>query len=118
MMTFDDQEARVLGMNPSRMRALALVCGAIMILAASIHVGAVALVSLIVPFIARSLFGCAFDRQLIGNVCLSPILLLVCRDITDLVPFIGEGLAIGSVVGVVALPLFMVMMARHVRGWE
>lgn len=117
-LAFDDQEARVLGMNPSRMRALALVCGAIMILAASIHVGAVALVSLIAPFIARSLFGCAFDRQLIGNVCLSPILLLVCRDITDLVPFIGEGLAIGSVVSVVALPLFMVMMARHVRGWE
>lgn len=117
-LAFDDQEARLLGVNSSRMRALALVCGAIMILAATIHVGSVALVSLIVPFISRSLFGCEFNKQLVGNLCISPILLLVCRDLTDLVPFIGEGLALGSVVSIVALPLFMVLMARHVRGWE
>lgn len=118
VLAFDDQEARLLGVNSSRMRALALVCGAIMILAATIHVGLVALVSLVVPFISRAVFGCEFNKQLIGNLCISPILLIACRDITDLLPFIGEGLAIGSVVSVVALPLFVVLMARHVRGWE
>lgn len=117
-LAFDDQEARLLGVNSTRLRALALVCGAIMILAATIHVGAVSLVSLVVPFISRSLFGCEFNKQLVGNLCISPILLLICRDITDLIPFIGEGLAIGSVVSIVALPLFVVLMARHARGWE
>ena len=117
-LAFDDQEARLLGVNSTRLRALALVCGAIMILAATIHVGAVALVSLVVPFISRAVFGCEFNKQLVGNLCISPILLIVCRDITDLVPFIGEGLALGSVVSIVALPLFVVLMARHVRGWE
>lgn len=117
-LAFDDQESRLLGVNPVRLRALALVCGAIMILAATIHVGAVALVSLVVPFISRSVFGCEFNKQLIGNLCISPLLLLFCRNLTDLVPFIGEGLALGSIVSVVALPLFVVLMARYVRGWE
>lgn len=117
-LAFDDAEARLIGVNSTRLRALALVCGAIMILAATIHVGAVSLVSLVVPFVSRSVFGCEFNKQLIGNLCISPILLLICRDITDLVPFIGEGLAIGSVVSIVALPLFVVLMARHARGWE
>jgi hypothetical protein len=45
-------------------------------------------------------------------------LLLACRDLCDLIPFIGDGLAIGSVVSVAAMPLFVVMMARQMRGWE
>ena len=115
-LALDDQEARLLGVNSTRIRALALICGAIMILAAQIHVGAVGLVSLLVPFLARGLFGCEFRKQLIGCMCISPILLLVCRDITDMVPFVGEGLALGSVVSVVALPLFVVLMSREMGG--
>ena len=117
-LAFDEQEARMLGIDCTRMRFLALLCGAIMILAAQIHVGMVSLVSLIVPFLSRSLFGCEFNKQLIGNVCIGTILLLVCRDITDLIPFVGDGLAIGSIMSVVAMPLFVVVMARQMRGWE
>ncbi len=108
----------MLGLNYGGLRAAALLCGSVMILAAQVHVGMVSLVSLIVPFLARSLFGCESSRQLIGNLCIGPILLLVCRDITDLIPFIGDGLAIGSVASIVMLPLFVVVMARQMRGWE
>ncbi len=112
------EEARMLGLNYGGLRAVALLCGSVMILAAQVHVGMVSLVSLIVPFLARSLFGCEGSRQLIGNLCIGPILLLVCRDITDLIPFIGDGLAIGSVASIVMLPLFVAVMARQMRGWE
>ena len=89
-----------------------------MILAAQIHVGMVSLVSLVVPFLARGWFGCEFNKQLIGNVCIGTVLLLACRDICDLIPFVGDGLAIGSVVSVVAMPLFVVVMARQMREWK
>lgn len=118
LMGLDDQDARLLGANPGRLRMVALVCGALMILAAQIHVGAVSLISLIVPFAARSIFGCEFRAQLIGNFVIGMPLLLACRDLCDLIPFIGDGLAIGSVVSVAAMPLFVVMMARQMRGWE
>lgn len=117
-LAFDDQEARMMGLSLTKMRAIALICGAIMILAAQIHVGMVSLVSLVVPFLARSWFGCEFNKQLIGNVCIGTVLLLACRDICDLIPFVGDGLAIGSVVSVVAMPLFVVVMARQMREWK
>ncbi|MGN0077426.1 MAG: iron chelate uptake ABC transporter family permease subunit [Coriobacteriales bacterium] len=117
-LAFEEQEVRAMGVNMTALRAAALVCGAIMILAAQIHVGMVALVSLVVPFLSRSLFGCEFSRQLAGNVCIGMIVLLVCRDITDCIPFIADGLAIGSVASVVMAPLFAVAMARQMRGWE
>lgn len=117
-LAFDEQEVKLLGINFTALRAVALICGAIMILAAQIHIGAVAMMSLIVPFLARSWFGCEFRKQLVGSACIGTILLLVCRDIVDLIPFVGDGIGIGSAVSVAALPLFLLIMARHMRGWE
>ncbi len=117
-LAFDEQEVKMMGLNTTRLRALALICGAIMILAAQIHVGMVGLVSLIVPFMSRSFFGVEFRKQLIGNVLIGAILLVACRGICNLIPFVGDGIAIGSVVSVVALPLFVVIMSRFSSAWE
>jgi iron complex transport system permease protein len=116
-LAFDEAEVKLFGINFTMLRAIALICGAIMILAAQVHVGAVGMISLIVPFMSRSWFGVEFSKQFAGNVCISMIFLLVCRDIADLIPFVGAGIAIGSVVSVVALPLFMLIMAKQMRGW-
>ena len=117
-LSFDEAEARLWGLDYRKLRTIALVCGGIMILAAQIHTGMVGLVSLIVPYLSRSWFGCEFSRQFVGNVCISTVLLLVCRDITDLIPFVGDGLAIGSIVSIVALPLFLIVVSKQQRGWE
>ena len=117
-LALEPEEARLLGLDYGKIRAIALICGAIMILAAQIHVGMVSLVSLIVPFLSRSLFGCEFNKQLIGNIVIGMPLLLVCRDITDIIPFVADGLSIGSVASIVMLPLFVVVMAKQMRGWE
>lgn len=117
-LAFEGEEVKLFGLNFTGLRALALICGAIMILAAQVHTGMVGMVSLIVPFMARSWFGCEFSKQFTGNMCIGTILLLACRDIADLIPFVGDGIAIGSVVSLIALPLFMMIMARQMRGWE
>lgn len=115
-LSFDESEVRLLGLDYGRLRAVALVCGAIMILAAQIHTGMVGLVSLIVPFLSRRWFGCEFSHQLAGNVCVSTVFLVLCRDLADLIPFVGDGLAIGNMVGILALPLFLFVVARQERG--
>jgi iron complex transport system permease protein len=117
-LSFTDDETRLMGVNLPALRFVALILGAIMILAAQIHIGAVAMVSLIVPFLSRAWFGCEFRNQLVGNVCISTILLLICRDIADLIPFAYLGIGVGTVVSVAALPIFIFIMARHMRGWE
>lgn len=89
-----------------------------MILAATIHTGGVGLVSLIIPFLSRRWFGCEFSHQFAGNVCISTIFLLICRDVADLVHFVGDGIAIGNVVGIVALPVFLLVIALQQRRME
>lgn len=117
-LALDAQEAKLLGVNFTRLRAVALVCGAIMMLAAQIHTGVVGMVTLLAPFLARSLFGCEFTKQFTGSICCGMIFLLACRDITDCIPFVGDGIALGSVVAVAALPLFILIVVRGMRGWE
>ncbi len=114
-LSFDEDEMRMMGVSPTLLRAVALICGAIMMLAAQIHVGMVSLVTLIVPFLARSWFGVEARAQMTGCICIGAILLIVARDITDLIPFVGSGLAIGSIVSVIALPLLVVVMSRQMR---
>lgn len=118
LLSFGELEARSLGAKLGVLRAVALVCGTVMVLTALIHTGAVGLVSLIVPFMARGIFGCEFRQQLVGNMCLGVVFLLLCRCIVDFVPFVGDGIGLGSIVGIVALPVFLVLMARQTRGWE
>ena len=118
MLSYEQDEARLMGVNMLPLRTVALVCGAIMMLAAQVHIGSVAMVTLFVPFIARSMFGCEFRHQLVGCICVGTVLLLLCRDLSNLIPFVGEGVPIGVVTSMVALPIFLFLMMRHVRGWE
>lgn len=115
---FDEAEVKLWGLNYSRLRSVALVCGAIMVLAAQIHTGAVGLVTLIIPFLTRRWFGCSFAHQLAGNFCIGTVFLLLCRDVADLIPFVGDGIAIGNVVSIVALPIFLLVVALQQRRME
>lgn len=112
----NDDEVRPLGLNLKLLRSIALVCGGIMILAAQVHTGMVGMVTLVVPFMARRWFGCEFGRQLIGSVCIGSILLVACRDIADLIPFVGDGISVGSMVGIISLPLFLLLVFREREG--
>lgn len=117
-LAFEEEEVRLFGINFTRLRAVALICGAIMLLAAQIHTGTVGMVSMIVPFMSRSWFGTEFTKQLTGNVCIGTVLLLICRDITDCIPFVGDGLGVGMIVQIVAMPLFVIIMAKHLNSWD
>lgn len=70
---FSDDDMRVLGVNPNATRFVALAAGSLMILTAQAFCGAVSMVSLVVPFAARAVFGCEFRRQLLGNVLLGAL---------------------------------------------
>ena len=115
---FSDETIRLLGINASFLRLVALGCGSIMIIVAQTYMGTVSLVSLVVPFISRGLFGSEFRRQMVGNVLLGAILLLFCRDIVSLIPFVGDGVPVGTVVTFVLLPAFAWVTAMAQKQWR
>ena len=118
IVAFDDSDMRMAGVRPELLRVFVLVMGTIMILAAQIHVGVISMVALVVPFLTRYLVGSEFGKQLLGNMILGPALLLLCRFLCGVIPFVNGGLSLEMVVGFVALPAYLWMMAIGKRGWE
>ncbi|MGI6031894.1 MAG: iron chelate uptake ABC transporter family permease subunit [Coriobacteriales bacterium] len=122
MLAFDDLEVRMLGVDPSRLRIICLLCGSLMTLVSIVTCGLVAMAALAVPFLTRYLFGTEAREQFWGNLCLGPLVLLVCRDVTDLLQMaffqLQYGLTLGTVVSVLALPLVIVLARGEARGWS
>lgn len=118
LISFSDDETRLLGVDPTKLRILALACGSVMVLVAQLNAGQVAMVSLIVPFLVRAVFGSEFRRQLGGNLLMGALVLLICGDLSTTIVFDGLPVGLAPVVSIVAVPLFVWMMAIRQRSWE
>ncbi|MEE8717047.1 MAG: iron chelate uptake ABC transporter family permease subunit [Coriobacteriales bacterium] len=116
-LSFSDPDARMLGVRPLALRVTAMACGSVMILVAQALCGSVAMVSLVVPFVARAAYGAEFRRQLVGTVWIGALVLMVCRDVASLIPFAGTGVPLGSVATIVLLPAFAWVMVAAQRQW-
>lgn len=118
VLSFEDSDMKLMGVDPSQLRVLALVCGTVLVMTAQLQTGTVAMVSLVVPHVSRFVFGAEFRKQFFGNLLLGAVLLVVCRCIVSFIPFVGGGLPIGTVVNFVVLPAFVWMIATQQRSWE
>lgn len=118
LISFSDEETRLLGVNPTKLRIVALVCGSVMILVAQLNAGQVAMVSLVVPFLVRALFGSEFRKQLGGNLLMGALVLLVCGVVSTNVVFDGMAVGLAPTVSILVLPLFVWIMALQQRSWD
>ena len=118
LVSFSDEEATFLGVDPGKLRLLALGCGSMMILTAQVNAGQVAMISLVVPFVVRALFGSEFRKQLGGNIMVGSSILIVCGLLSNIVVVGGMTAGLGPVTTLVALPLFVWMLAIRQRSWD
>lgn len=117
-LSFADDESRLMGVNANALRFVALLLGSVMVIAAMIYCGNVAMLSLIIPHVSRVVFGSDFRKQFVGNVLLGALVLLVCRDIADLVFFFNMDIPLGTMVSFITMPVFVWMVALQQRSWE
>lgn len=115
---FDSDESNSMGLNTRVVKFISLVLGSLMMTAGMVHCGAVGMVSLIVPFISRGLFGAESRGLFWGNLLIGGLVLLLCRDIAFFVPFSVDGMPIGTVVELVTLPVFVAVITGRRRTWE
>ncbi len=118
LISFSDEEPKLLGVDPEKLRVMALACGSMMILTAQINAGQISVVSLVIPFIARYVFGSEFRKQLVGNVILGMIVLLACVDIQSCIYISWMEVGLSSVVTIMSMPLFIWMLVVRQRSWE
>ena len=124
VVAFDEADMRLSGMNPTALRFVALACATIMIISAQVQIGTIAMVALIAPHVARSMFGAEFTKQFWGAVLVGAILVVVCNDLSALaeIAFFANDLEldfpIGLAANIVCLPLFAWVIASQNRMWE
>ena len=117
-LSFENDEAKSLGIDIGILKILVTFLGTVMITAAIVHCGLVAMMSLITPFISRAIFGADFRKMFWGNMIIGGTLMLVCRDIASIINFSVDGLPVGTVVSIAAMPIYVVIMVSQRRTWE
>lgn len=120
IVTFSDEEARVMGLNATLLRIVALVFSTVLIITAQIYCGEIGMLALLVPHVCRYLFGSNTKDLIAGSVLMGGIIMILCRFVVALTYF-SDYLAFVSVsmiVNLVCFPLTMFIMITDRKGWE
>ena len=120
VVTFSEEESRVMGLNTNVMRVLALVFSTILITAAQIYCGEVGMLALLVPHTCRYLFGSNTRDLIFSSIIVGGIMMIICRFIVALTMFNQylSMISVGMIINVISIPLMMFILLTQKRGWE
>ncbi|MGI6205388.1 MAG: FecCD family ABC transporter permease [Anaerovoracaceae bacterium] len=120
IVTFSDDESRVMGLNADAMRVLALIFSTILIIAAQIYLGDVGMLALLVPHICRTIYGSNTRDLILGSIIVGGIMMLVCRFVVSLMMFNQylSVISVGMIINVISIPLMFYILFSEKKGWE
>ncbi len=114
LLALGERDAAALGLEVGRLRLVVIVC-ATLITAATVSVGGIiGWVGLIIPHLARMVFGLDPDRLVPGTALLGALYLLLVDDLARTAGAIEVPL--GILTALVGAPVFLVLLARTQRG--
>ena len=116
LMTLGDEEARALGVDTTRLRAI-FIAGATLITAASVSItGVIGWIGLLIPHIARMLVGPDFGRLLLASVMLGGGYLVGIDALARSIATMETPL--GILTAALGAPFFLYLLATTRKGWE
>jgi iron complex transport system permease protein len=116
LMTLGDEEARALGVETARLRAL-FIAAATLITAAAVSIsGIIGWIGLIIPHAARLLAGPEFSRLLPAAMLLGAGYLLAVDTLARTMAVIE--VPIGILTAFIGAPFFLWLLATARRGWQ
>lgn len=118
--TFSDEEARIMGLNTTLLRIVALIFSTALIITAQIYCGEIGMLALLVPHVCRYLFGSDMRVLLTGSMVMGAIIMVLCRFLVAFT-YYSDALAFVSVsmiVNLICFPLTMFIMITDRKGWE
>ncbi|MCD8331804.1 MAG: iron ABC transporter permease [Oscillospiraceae bacterium] len=116
--SFEDDDARCLGISPNAMRVYAMVAGAILTTAAMIHYGNIGTLALIVPHICRYTFGTEFRRVVTTSAFFGAFLLIIGWFVSNFTWMGDYQIPVGSILSLIVMPVLLWFSFRQRRGWE
>ncbi|VDC30614.1 FecCD family ABC transporter permease [Pseudogemmobacter humi] len=115
LLALGDDEAKMLGIEATRLRLMIIVCATLMTSAAVSMAGVVGWIGLMVPHMARLLTGSRFDRLLPAAI-LTGAAFMVAADTAARSIALTE-VPLGILTAVIGAPVFVWLLARGSRGW-
>lgn len=119
-LSFDDEDARGLGIRTAGLRGVAVVCSVLLSTSTLVYAGDVGMLAMMIPLICRYVFGSDTRKLLPACAMSGALLMLVCRIIVSLFAYnvYLSYVSIGTIVELVSTPLMIVVIFRNRRGWE
>lgn len=111
-MTLGDDAARGLGLNPSRTRVSVFFVVSLIVAALVSVSGTIGFVGLVVPHIAKKMYGGIFRQSFLGCALIGAILMLGADLLSRLLVAPGE-LSVGIITALVGTPLLMSLIHRN-----
>ncbi len=115
ILSLGDEEAKALGIDPTRMKIMIIVCATLMTAIAVSVSGVIGWVGLVMPHAGRIVVGPDHRRLLPATLSLGAgFLLLIDNVARTLLP--GE-IPLGVLTGLIGVPLLIVLLRRNRTGW-
>jgi iron complex transport system permease protein len=115
VLSMGDAEASTLGMNPTRLKLVFIVCATLMTAAAVSVGGVIGWIGLVIPHAARFLVGPDHRRLLPVALALGASFLLVIDNISR--ALLSVEVPLGILTGLVGVPLLILLLRRSRSGW-
>ncbi len=112
-LAFGADEARTMGVSSYAIQTICLLSATILVAASIIHCGSIGVISLIIPFICRQLFGGNFKDMFPQLIMFGAFLLLICRAVSNVFCNIFGYVPTGIFVSIIGVPLFIAIMSKE-----
>lgn len=114
----DRMETASIGISTKGMRVVGQVCGAIMVTCSMVHCGEIGMISLVVPYAVRRFAGSDFRHVVVYSALCGGVILMLCRLVASFIYIANEPIPVTFVIELVLTPVFMVILAKHRRGYN
>ncbi len=116
VLSMGDEEAMSLGVNPSRLKAVIVICGTFITAAAVCISGIITWVGLIIPHIGRQLVGSDHSDLLPACVSIGAVYILIVDDVARTV--MAAELPLGILTGIIGVPIFLLLLKKKGASWQ
>jgi iron complex transport system permease protein len=115
ILSLGDAEAKVLGLDPARMKLLIIVFATMMTASAVSVSGVIGWVGLVIPHAGRMLVGPDHKQLLPASICLGASFLMLIDNIAR--TFLPGEIPLGVLTGLVGVPILILLLRRNQTGW-
>lgn len=116
VLSVGEEEAHTLGINVSSIRITVLVCATMLAAAATSMGGIIQWVGLLIPHMARMLFGANFAVVLPTSIIMGGTYLLMMDNLSRSIASLE--IQVGILTALIGAPFFVFLLARANKGWE